>query len=432
MPEYTTVEFLTRVRNKYNAYYDMDDTELLEKILAKYPVYKDQITDYVSPEDKRRDEELTEFVKERFDGMTDVGEELINPWDNNLKSPMSPDYNFATDSPMAMDIKRDFELNKQRQQDVLATFRSLDPNASVEYAEGGTVGVLKMPGLAGLDRDENTEILEQRAIDGKSLMQGDIEIGETPFNIQEFSLDPNVRAQQLAGFKKLYEMLPDKIDQVNKQKLIDLQAMQPDDRVEAIENGRSFPVDDINKGYPSSLAAAANDTRSIEGLGAEEYREGTLTGFTGKNMYGEFSDTNPLTDVTDYTLAGNEKLIQNFYDENGKPFSTPGASSTKALFSGFSYRDFLDNPEQFKQWLYKAQSGKLRDFAIERLEKNNPTDEMISYANKKYGVTSKQDIISRISNDSTSPWAEYFFPIETYENTHKMGKDTNPLLANGS
>ena len=340
MPEYTTVEFLTRVRNKYNAYYDMDDTELLEKILAKYPVYKDQITDYVSPEDKRRDEELTEFVKERFDGMTDVGEELINPWDNNLKSPMSPDYNFATDSPMAMDIKRDFELNKQRQQDVLATFRSLDPNASVEYAEGGTVGVLKMPGLAGLDRDENTEILEQRAIDGKSLMQGDIEIGETPFNIQEFSLDPNVRAQQLAGFKKLYEMLPDKIDQVNKQKLIDLQAMQPDDRVEAIENGRSFPVDDINKGYPSSLAAAANDTRSIEGLGAEEYREGTLTGFTGKNMYGEFSDTNPLTDVTDYTLAGNEKLIQNFYDENGKPFSTPGASSTKALFSGFSYRDF--------------------------------------------------------------------------------------------
>ena len=36
MPEYTTAEFLTRVRNKYNAYYDMDDTELLEKVLAKY------------------------------------------------------------------------------------------------------------------------------------------------------------------------------------------------------------------------------------------------------------------------------------------------------------------------------------------------------------------------------------------------------------
>jgi len=434
MPEYTTVEFLTRVRNKYNAYYDMDDTELLEKILAKYPVYKDQITDYVSPEDKYRDEQLTEFVKQRFDGLTDAGEGLINPWDNNLKSPMSPDYDFATDSPMAIDIQKDFQANRERYDDVVKMFRELDPDASVEYAEGGVGGVINMPGISGLDEEEDPEIFSAAygliQGTGKTLAMGNWEEGETPWNIQEFSLDPAIRKKQLAGFKKRYEMLPDKITQINKQKLIDLQAMQPDDRVEAIENGRSFPVDDINTGYPSSLYASANDTRNITGVGVDAYREGTLRGATDKNLYGKF-DVNTLTDATDYTFKGNEQVIENFYDEYGEPFSAPGASNTKALFSGFSYRDFLDNPEQFKQWLYKAQSGKLRDFAIERLEKNNPTDEMISYANKKYGVTSKEDIISRIANDSTSPWAEYFFPIETYEKTHKMGKDENPLLANG-
>ena len=411
MPEYTTAEFLTRVRNKYNAYYDMDDTELLEKVLAKYPVYKDQITDYVSPEDKRRDEQLTEFVEQRFDGLTDVGEGLINPWDNNLKSPMSPDYDFAADSPMAMDIQKDFKANRERYDDVLKMFREFDPNATIEFAESGGGGVVNMPGVSGLDRKEDAEIFSMESgFEKMSFEEVNWEQGETPWTIEEFSLDPTIRKQQLAGFKKLYKMLPDKISQANKQKLLDLQAMQPDDRVAAIENGRSFPVDDVNTGYPSSLYASANDTRNITGLGVDAYREGTLKGATDKNLYGKF-DINTLTDATDYTLKGNEQVIENFYDENGEPFSAPGASNTKALFSGFSYRDFLDNPEQFKQWLYKAQSGQIRDFAIERLEKNNPTNEMISYANKKYGVTSKEDIIDRISNDSTSPWAEYFFLI---------------------
>jgi len=431
MPEYTVEDFAARVRNRYNAYHDLSDIELVDRIVAKYPVYAEQITNYQSPEDRYRDEQLTEFVEQRFDGLTDVGEGLINPWDNNLKSPMSPDYDFATDSPMAMDIQKDFKANRERYDDVLKMFREIDPDATIEFAESGGGGVVNMPGVSGLDRKEDAEIFSMESGFGKmSFEEANWQQGETPFTIEEFSLDPTIRKQQLAGFKKNYEMLPDKISQANKQKLLDLQAMQPDDRVAAIENGRSFPVDDINTGYPSSLHASANDTRNITGLGVDAYREGTLKGATDKNLYGKF-DINPLTDVTDYTLKGNEQVIENFYDENGEPFSAPGASNTKALFSGFSYRDFLDNPEQFKQWLYKAKSGQIRDFAIERLEKNNPTNEMISYANKKYGVTSKEDIIDRIANDSTSPWAEYFFPVETYENTHKMGKDDNPLLANG-
>ena len=78
MPEYTVEDFAARVRNRYNAYHDLSDIELVDRIIAKYPVYAEQITNYQNPEDRYRDEQLTEFVEQRFDGLTDVGEGLIN------------------------------------------------------------------------------------------------------------------------------------------------------------------------------------------------------------------------------------------------------------------------------------------------------------------------------------------------------------------
>ncbi len=42
---YTTQEFATLIRDKYNAYSDISDEELVAKILEKYPIYRDQISD---------------------------------------------------------------------------------------------------------------------------------------------------------------------------------------------------------------------------------------------------------------------------------------------------------------------------------------------------------------------------------------------------
>ena len=380
VPEVTVEQFLIRYRNKHNAYYDVPDDILIEKVLEKYPVYKERLTDYMTPEERARDEQLTEFVEERFDNL--LGEnygKLKNPFDSDLKSPMSPNYNFAVDSPMAKDLKRDVNLNQKRYEDVMNTFQQLDPDAKL----GGV--------------NEQGELVIESGLSGMIPTKGTA----TPsFRLEDYSLDPTVRAKQLEGVKKSYLLAPQVMAENKKQRLIELQAMQPDNRVAAIENGLSFPVE-----------------------------TGTVT---DENLYGQYTDVTTQPDETDYSAKANPQLIGNFVDEYGNTFQAgPGESSTRALFSGFSYRDFLDNPNAFRQWLFEAQNGKIRDYAIDRLEKNNPTDEMVSYAYKKYGVTDKQDIIDRLSTDQESPWSEYFFPIETYENTHKMGEDTRPLLPSG-
>ena len=155
---------------------------LIEKVLEKYPVYKDRLTDYMSPEERARDEQLTEFVEERFDNV--LGEDygkLKNPFDNNLKSPMSPDYNFATDSPMAQALKRDVNLNQQRYEDVMKTFQQLDPDAKL----GGV--------------NDQGEIVIESGLSGMIPTKG---IGTPSFRLEDYSLDPTVRAKQLEGVKK--------------------------------------------------------------------------------------------------------------------------------------------------------------------------------------------------------------------------------------
>ena len=42
--KYTVKEFAEKIRNKYNAYHDVDDEKLVRSVLKKYPVYSDKIT----------------------------------------------------------------------------------------------------------------------------------------------------------------------------------------------------------------------------------------------------------------------------------------------------------------------------------------------------------------------------------------------------
>lgn len=43
MPQFTQQEFITRIRDKYPQYIDLDDSTLYNSVIAKYPVYRDQI-----------------------------------------------------------------------------------------------------------------------------------------------------------------------------------------------------------------------------------------------------------------------------------------------------------------------------------------------------------------------------------------------------
>ena len=44
MPDWTVQSFAASIRNKYDAYYDLSDNDLVDQIVAKYPVYAEQIT----------------------------------------------------------------------------------------------------------------------------------------------------------------------------------------------------------------------------------------------------------------------------------------------------------------------------------------------------------------------------------------------------
>jgi len=42
---YTVAEFAQKIREKYNAYQDVDDQLLVDKMIEKHPVYADQISE---------------------------------------------------------------------------------------------------------------------------------------------------------------------------------------------------------------------------------------------------------------------------------------------------------------------------------------------------------------------------------------------------
>jgi len=403
VPQVTVEEFLTRYRNKHNAYYDVADDILIEKVLEKYPVYKDRLSDYMTPQEKAQDKALTEFVEQRFDKLTDAGEELINPWANAFEqSTLLPQNSGVLNSPMAKDIQMNHEARMARHRDVIAAFQSLDPEATAissedEEGEGLEVGEYAM----------NTSIGNDNLTDGPELY------------IDEYSLDPTIRKKQLDAFKQRWRLEPKRIEEQRKRQTEIALAAQPTDQAAQLEQ-----YSKSNVPMPSEIGDADLDP-NMQNLSVNEQaqelqlRNQIQTRSAAEGMFGEVS-------LFETEGEKNQTIVDEFEEQYG-----PGASDTKTLFNGLNYRETIENPQAFAQWVYDAKSGKIQQFAYDRIIKGGPTPEMILYANKKYGVTSKEEIAEKLSEDPYSPWADYFFPIESYEATHKMGKDTNVLLKNG-
>ena len=254
MPDYNVQDFAQKIRNKYNAYYDIDDFTLVDMIVKKYPVYADQIVDY-------RPKEVRDKVNEMETSFSQTPN-LINP--------------FSGESGMESAIQNRFDLNMEKSMDI----------------------------------------------------QPMRDAGIQEININEFSDNKETRQKQVDARVKVHELT--------------------------------------------------------------------------ERLSGDYYYQNPQVDVKD-----------------------------EPLFSGLSYNEMLNNPYDFYGWIKDAEDGKITSYALERLEKNGPTQAMIDYANNKYGVTDQQDIINAVATDTESPWAHYFFPIETYEATHKYGIDRRPTLPNG-
>ena len=388
MPEVTVEEFLTRYRNKHNAYYDVADDILIEKVLEKYPVYKDKLIDYASPE-------VTKLVKDNNPWLDNV--KLENPWGKTFEnSSLLPQNSGIQKSMMAEDMRETVNAKMERQRDVIAAFKSLDPDSQVisNVDEQGE----------GLDDGEfaiDTSVGTNNLTDGPELY------------INEYSLDPAIRKRQLEDLQKRWRLEPKRIeDQRIKQTKLAL-AGQPVDQALQLEQYSNFQTTMLGNEIGSVDLDPNLQNLSVAEQSEEiQLRNQMNVGSSSKEDAGD--------------LRRNNLIVDEFEAQYG-----PGVSDTKTLFGGLNYRETVQNPEAFSQWLYDAKSGKIQAFAYDRILKGGPTPEMIVYANKKYGATSKEEIAEKISEDPNSPWADYFFPIESYESTHKMGVDNRPLLKNG-
>ena len=62
---YTVAEFAQKIREKYNAYQDVDDQALLvDKMIEKYPVYADQIS--LSKKKKQKKQNWLQVLKRKL------------------------------------------------------------------------------------------------------------------------------------------------------------------------------------------------------------------------------------------------------------------------------------------------------------------------------------------------------------------------------
>jgi ribosomal protein L22 len=388
VPQVTVEEFLTRYRNKHNAYYDVADDVLIEKVLEKYPVYKDRLSDYASPQ-------VQKLVKENNPWLDKV--KLENPWGKSFEnSSLLPQNSGIQKSMMAEDMRETVNAKLQRQRDVISAFQSLDPNSKI----------ISNADEAGEGMDDG-----EFAID--TSVGGDELTGGPELYINEYSLDPVVRKRQLEDLQKRWRLEPKRIeDQRIKQTELAL-AGQPIDQALQLEQYSNLQTPMMGNEIGSvDLDPNLQNLSMSEQSEEIQLRNQMNVGASAKEDAG--------------ILRSNALIVDEFEAKYG-----PGVSDTKTLFGGLNYRETVQNPEAFSKWLYDAKSGKLQTFAYDRILKGGPTPEMIVYANKKYGATSKEEIAEKISEDPYSPWADYFFPIESYESTHKMGKDTNLLLKNG-
>tara|TARA_R110002020_G_scaffold64375_3_gene170810 strand:+ start:26024 stop:36031 length:10008 start_codon:yes stop_codon:yes gene_type:complete len=77
MPEYTVTEFADKIRTKYDAYYDMDDSTLVNKIVAKYPEYESWITSSGDQEEVEEVEVEEEVIETPNETVVEEKEEVV-------------------------------------------------------------------------------------------------------------------------------------------------------------------------------------------------------------------------------------------------------------------------------------------------------------------------------------------------------------------
>ena len=360
MPEVTVEEFLTRYRNKHNAYYDVADDILIEKVLEKYPVYKDKLTDYTSPEVKK-------LVKENNPWLDNV--KLENPWGKSFEnSSLLPQNSGIQKSMMAEDMRETVNAKMERQRDVINAFKSLDPDSQI-ISNADEQG-------EGLDDGEfaiDTSVGTNNLTDGPELY------------VNEYSLDPAIRKRQLEDLQKRWRLEPKRIeDQRIKQTELAL-AGQPIDQALQLEQ------------YSNSQTPMLSNQLGSEDLDPNLQNLSTTEQSEEIQLRNQMNVGSSSTeDVGD--LRRNALIVDEFEAQYG-----PGVSDTKTLFGGLNYRETVQNPEAFSQWLYDAKSGKIQAFAYDRILKGGPTPEMIVYANKKYGATSKEEVAEKISEAPNQP-----------------------------
>ena len=287
MPEVTVAEFLTRYRNKHDAYYDVEDDVLLEAVLQKYPVYKDKLSDYTSPEDKARNERTEQLVEKNNPWLQDT--QLTNPWNaDELGGGLNP-LEGVQDSPMALAMQKDLDARIQRSRDVLSTYRELDPKAEIKVGDGD-------------DADGQDVVIDSDMffMDDDKLFKHNNSLDDIPKNVDEFSLDPVIRKKQLDDLKNTYSFIPNEMPQWEKEQTEQRLLGQPIDRSAVIQEGE----------------------------------------FEGE----------------DYSSEGNKEVVSTYEAMYG-----PGAKDVKTLFGGLNYRETIENPIEFSQWLYDAKVVKSKN-----------------------------------------------------------------------
>lgn len=136
---YTREEFAASIKEKYPAYQKWDDDELVDKVVAKHPVYKEQISDFVK----------TSFAHQALESAVNKPNKSIQ----DVFGAVGEGYQGGADAlqqiPSGFDI---FDPEKQAEEKVLGgVIGSLSGSTALEgIAKAGRGGTDLLEALGGL------------------------------------------------------------------------------------------------------------------------------------------------------------------------------------------------------------------------------------------------------------------------------------------
>ena len=114
---YTVAEFAQKIREKYNAYQDVDDQLLVDKMIEKYPVYADQISEVKKKEETElasgSQEEVMESTTEVQDGGSSQASVLEE--ETKYKTPLTREEKIALQgNKFAKQMEREDNFTQER------------------------------------------------------------------------------------------------------------------------------------------------------------------------------------------------------------------------------------------------------------------------------------------------------------------------------